>query len=69
MKISARNALKGMIKSIEKGEINSEVIIDVGRGILISSVITVNAVEKLNLIEGKEVYAVIKSSEVMIAVD
>ena len=69
MKISARNALKGMIRSIDKGPINSEVIIDVGRGVLISSVITVNAVENLNLTEGKEVYAVIKSSEVMIAVD
>jgi molybdopterin-binding protein len=69
MRISARNSLKGTIKSITKGSVNSEVVIDIGNGVLVTSMITAHAVENLGLKEGKEAYAVIKSSAVMIAVD
>jgi molybdopterin-binding protein len=69
MKISARNSLKGTIKSITKGPVNSEVVIDIGGGAVVTSMITTNSVENLGLKEGKAVYAVVKASEVMIAID
>lgn len=69
MRISARNAIKGTIKSITKDPVNAEVVIDIGNGVLVTSMITAHAVENLDLIEGKQAYAVIKASEVMVAVD
>lgn len=69
MKISARNALKGTIKSILKGPVNAEVVIDIGNGVLVTSMITSHAVENLALKEGQTAYAVVKASEVMVAVD
>ncbi|MCA1916895.1 molybdopterin-binding protein [Methanospirillum hungatei] len=69
MRISARNSIKGTIKSITKGTVNSEVILDIGNGVLLTSVITTHAVENLELKEGKIAWALIKSSEVMIAVE
>jgi molybdopterin-binding protein len=69
MKISARNMLKGKIKKIIPGAVNSEVIIETSGGEVIVSVITKESVENLGLKEGKEVYAVIKASNVMVAVD
>jgi len=69
MKISARNILKGTIKQIIPGAVNSEIIIETSSGETIVSVITKESVESLELKEGKEVYAVIKASNVMVAVD
>ncbi|MDD3575031.1 molybdopterin-binding protein [Methanospirillum sp.] len=69
MNISARNCIKGTIKSITKGPVMAEIVLDIGNGVQITSVITANATENLGLKEGKEAYAVVKSSEVMIAVD
>ena len=69
MKISARNILKGKIKKIIPGAVNSEVIIEISGGQEIVSVITKESVVSLGLKEGKEVYAVIKASNVMIAID
>ncbi len=69
MRISARNSIKGVVKSVTKGPVNAEVVIDIGGGTLITSVITAHALDNLNMKIGKEVYAIIKSSEVMIAVD
>jgi len=69
MKVSARNCLKGTIKSITKGPVMAEIVIDIGNGATVTSVITAHAVENLGLKEGKVAYAVMKSSEVMIAVD
>jgi molybdopterin-binding protein len=69
MKISARNVLKGKIKKIIQGAVNSEVIIEILSGQEIVSVITKKSVASLGLKEGKEVYAVIKASNVMIAID
>jgi len=69
MRISARNSIKGTIKSITKGPVNAEVVLDIGNGVLITSMITAHAVENLGLKEGSQAYAVIKSSEVMVAVD
>ena len=69
MKISARNILKGRVRLIKSGAVNSEVIIEISGGETIVSIITKDSVESLGLKEGKEVYAVIKASNVMVAVD
>jgi molybdopterin-binding protein len=69
MKISARNVLKGKIKKIIAGAVNSEIILELPGGVEMVSVITKESVESLKLAEGKEVYAVVKASNVMIAVD
>jgi molybdopterin-binding protein len=69
MKISARNVIKGKVKKINPGAVNSEVIIEIPGGVEIVSVITKGSADSLKLAAGKEVYAVIKASNVMIAVD
>jgi len=69
MKISARNVLKGKVKHITRGAVNSEVIIELPGGAEITSIITNTSVENLELKEGSKAFAVIKASSVMIAVD
>jgi molybdopterin-binding protein len=69
MKISARNVLKGKVKQVEHGAVNTEVVIELPGGAEIVSVITKHSAENLQLAPGKEVYAVIKASNVMIAAD
>lgn len=69
MKISARNVLKGKVKKIIAGAVNSEVILELPGGTEMVSVITKESVESLKLAAGKEVYAVVKASNVMIAID
>jgi len=69
MKISARNILKGKVKAITPGSVNSEVVIELPGGQEITSIITKKSVTTLGLSVGKTAYAVIKSSEVMIAVE
>lgn len=69
MKISARNVLKGHIKKISRGAVNSEVLLELAGGATMVSVITNSSVDSLGLVEGKEAYAVIKASNVMVAVD
>ncbi len=69
MKISARNVLKGKIKQVQHGAVNSEVVIELPGGIEVVSIITKQSAEALELAKGKEVYAVIKASNVMIATD
>ena len=69
MKISARNQLKGTIVEIQPGAVNGIVKIDIGGGNVISSTISMNAVEELGLKVGGTAYAVIKATSVMVAVD
>jgi len=69
MKISARNILKGKVKDIKPGAVNTEVTVELAGGMSVVSVITRESAENLGLATGKEVYAVIKASNVMIAVD
>lgn len=69
MKISARNVLKGKIKKIVRGAVNAEVMIELPGGSELVSIITIASVDSLGLEEGKEVYAVVKASNVMVAVD
>ncbi len=69
MKISARNTLKGKVVEVVEGAVNGIVKIDIGNGNIITSSITNNAIKELGLEVGKEAYAVIKASNVMVAVD
>jgi molybdopterin-binding protein len=69
MKLSARNVLKGKITKVERGAVNSEVTIRLEGGTEMVAIITNGSVENLELGENKEAYAVIKASNVMIAID
>lgn len=69
MKLSARNALKGKIKEIKAGTVNTEVIVELKGGEEIVSMISKDSAEKMGLKPGKEIYAVIKASSVMIGTD
>ena len=69
MKISARNILKGTVKEVTKGATTSHVVIDIGGGVLVTSSITNAAVDDLKLAAGKAAYAVVKASDVMVAID
>lgn len=69
MKLSARNILKGKVVKIVRGAVNDEVTIQLPGGEEIVSIITDGSAKRLELKEGKEAYAVIKASSVMLAVD
>jgi len=69
MKISARNQFKGKIVEIEKGATTAHVRIDIGGGNIVMASITNQAVDDLKLKVGGEAYAVIKASEIMVAID
>jgi len=68
MKLSARNILKGTIVEVVRGAVTSHVRIDIG-GAVITSSITSEAADDLGLKPGMAASAVIKSSDLMVAVD
>jgi molybdopterin-binding protein len=68
MKISARNRLKGKIVEVKKGSTTAHVRIDVG-GQIMTAAITNESVDELKLAAGQAAYAVIKASDVMVAID
>jgi len=69
MMLSARNKLKGKITLVEEGLITAKVKIDLGNGNVVTSIISREAVEDLQLKVGDIAYAVIKSTEIMIGKD
>jgi molybdopterin-binding protein len=69
MDISARNTLKGAVNQVIPGAVNTEVIVELANGLEVVAIITKESAERLNLTKGKKVYAVIKASDVMIAID
>lgn len=69
MRLSARNLLKGKVIKIVKGAVNAEVTIQLSGGEQLVSIITNASVKSLGLKKGKEAYAVIKASNIMVAVD
>lgn len=66
MEISARNKIKGTIEEITLGSVMAKVKINIGNENVISSVVTIESVTDLKLKVGDEVYAIVKSTEVMI---
>jgi len=69
MDISARNSLKGKVKRVLPGAVNAEVTVELANGLEVVAIITKESAERLGLTVGKEVYAVVKASDVMIATD
>lgn len=69
MKLSARNVLKGKILEVKRGQTTAHVKLDVGGGIVITSSITMAAVDELKLKPGDAAYAVIKASDVIVGID
>lgn len=69
MKISARNVLKGRILKVTAGAVSSEVTLELSDGTQIVSVITKSSAKNLGLRKGRDAYAVIKATSVMIGVD
>ena len=65
MELSARNQLKGTVKSVELGAVMAEVVVDIA-GQEVVSVITRHSVERLNLKQGDDVTVIIKSTEVLL---
>ena len=68
MPLSARNQIKGTVVSITRGPATANVEVDANGQRLVSS-ITVEAVDELGLAEGKEVTAIIKASDVLLATE
>ena len=66
MKLSARNVLKGKVIAVTKGVTTSNIKLDLGNGIVITSSITVEATKDLKLKKGDDAYAIIKASEVIV---
>jgi molybdate transport system regulatory protein len=69
MKISARNQLPATVKSVTEGAVMAEVVVDVDGGHEIVAAITAESARRLGLVTGQRVVAIIKSTEVMLAVD
>lgn len=69
MKLSARNTIKGTVKKLVVGAVNTEVTVEVAPGVEVVSIISKASAENLGLSEGSEAYAVIKASNVMLAVE
>jgi len=69
MKLSARNVLKGTVKTLTPGAVNTEVVIELPGGALVTSIITKDSATSLQLAVGKPAYAVIKASDVLVGVD
>ena len=69
MKTSARNQFRGTVKTVRKGAVNADVILDLGDGLEIFANITNEAVEDLGLKKGREAVALIKSSLILLSPD
>ncbi|BAY77899.1 TOBE domain-containing protein [Nostoc linckia NIES-25] len=67
LKVSSRNILKGVVKRVVYGAVNSEVTIEIIHKVELTSIITRASAEELELAVGKEAYAVIKSNDIVIA--
>ena len=66
MKLSTRNQIKGKVIQVEKGTVMAKVKIDIGGDNVITSTITMDAVNDLKLEKGDDVTVLIKASSVMI---
>ncbi|MDO5390542.1 MAG: molybdopterin-binding protein [Eubacteriales bacterium] len=69
MKISARNQFKGKVVEIKEGAVNGIVSIDIGGGNVVSATISMSAVKDLGLEVGKDAYAIVKATSVMVGID
>ncbi|HTL90532.1 MAG TPA: molybdopterin-binding protein [Leptolyngbya sp.] len=69
LKVSSRNVLEGKVKRVIKGSIQAEITLEIVQRVELTSTITTASAEALELAEGKTAYAVIKSSDIVIAME
>ncbi len=69
MRVSARNVFPAIVKQVRLGSVNAEILLEIAPNVEAVSVITRSSAEVLQLEEGRQAYAMIKSSDVMVAVD
>ncbi len=69
LKVSSRNVLKGVVKRVTTGSVNTEITLEIIHKVELTSMITRVSAEELELYEGTEAYAVIKSNDIVIAKD
>lgn len=69
MRVSARNVLKGKVLRLEPGAINTVVTMELAGGTQVVAVITKASAQDLGLTVGREAYAIIKASSVIVGVD
>jgi molybdopterin-binding protein len=69
MRVSARNVFPAIVKQVRLGSVNAEIVLEIAPNVEAVSVITRYSAEMLRLKEGRQAYATIKSSDVMVAVD
>ncbi len=69
MQITARNCFKGTVSAIERGAVFAKIKITVAEGVTITSAVLNESIDELGLAVGKEAYAIVKSTDVMVAVD
>ena len=69
MKLSARNVLKGKVIEVKKGATTAHVRLEIAPGQIVTASITNEAVEELGLKSGATAIAIVKASDVMIAID
>ena len=65
--INVRNQFRGRVKEVIEGPVVSEIDVETPSGLIVTSVITTRSVKELQLVPGKEVIALVKSTEVSIA--
>ena len=68
MKLSSMNQIKGKIIDIVKGPVMAKIKIDIGVGNSLTSVITGDAANEMNLMVGDEIVAIIKSTSIMLGI-
>ncbi len=69
MALSARNQFVGTVISLKTGSVMSEVVIDIGGGNEIVSLISASSAKRLKLKKGGRALAVIKATEVIVSTD
>jgi molybdate transport system regulatory protein len=69
MRISARNQWPGTVQSVKSGGVMAEVVVQLRGGQEVAAAITLQSAQQLGLVEGKSVTVLVKSTEVMLAVD
>lgn len=67
MQVSARNQLKGTISEIKVGAVNNEVVLLLGDGEQLTTIITQESCKALGLVKGKTAVAIIKAPWVVLA--
>ncbi len=69
MRVSARNVFPAIVKQVRLGSVNAEILLEIAPNVEAVSIITRSSAEALELQEGRQAYAMIKSSDVLVAVD